>query len=63
MQQNQHTDYNMKTFINMDKFISMMDNSTVWWVEYNEDGIDIKQYFNTEEDAISFYNLIKVVIT
>ena len=47
----------------MDKFTSMMDNSTLWWVEYNEDGIDIKQYFNTEEDAISFYNLIKVVIT
>lgn len=51
----------MKKFINMDKFISM-DNSLIWWVEYNEDGIDIKQYFDTEEAAISFYNLIKVVI-
>jgi len=54
MQLNQHTDYNMKTFINMDF------NGSQWWVEYNEDGSDIKEYFDTEEDATSFYYLIIV---
>jgi len=49
MLQNQHTDYNMRRFINMDF------NGTQWWVEYNEDGIDKKEYFNTNSDAISFY--------
>ena len=44
----------MKTFINMDF------NGSQWWVEYNEDGSDIKEYFDTEEDATSFYYLIIV---
>lgn len=48
-QQNQFTDYNMKRFINMDF------NGTQWWIEYNEDDVDKKEYFNTESDAISFY--------
>jgi len=39
----------MRTFINMDF------NGTQWWVEYNEDGVDKKEYFNTEPDAIIFY--------
>lgn len=52
MQLNQHTDYNMKTFINMDF------NGLQWWVEYSEDGSSIKEYFDTEEDATSFYYLI-----
>jgi hypothetical protein len=49
-QLNQHTDYNMRTFINMDF------NGTQWWVEYNEDGVDKKEYFNTKSEATSFYN-------
>ena len=49
-QLNQHTDYNMRTFINMDF------NGTQWWVEYNEDGVDKKEYFNTKSEATNFYN-------
>ena len=30
-------------------------NGTQWWVEYNEDGVDKKEYSNTEPDAIIFY--------
>ena len=33
-------------------------NGSQWWVEYNEDGSDIKQYFDTEEEAIYFYKSI-----
>lgn len=49
MQQNQFTDYNMKKFINMDF------DGTQWWVEYNEDGVDKKKYFDTESEAKVFY--------
>jgi hypothetical protein len=42
----------------MKKFINMDFNGSQWWVEYNEDGSDIKQYFNTEEEAIYFYKSI-----
>ena len=40
----------MRTFINMDF------NGTQWWVEYNEDGDDKKEYLNeedTEEKPVS----------
>jgi hypothetical protein len=39
----------------MRRFINMDFNGTQWWVEYNEDGIDKKEYFNSESDAIIFY--------
>jgi hypothetical protein len=43
----------------MKKFINMDFNGSQWWVEYNEDGSCIKQYFDTEEEAIYFYKSIK----
>jgi hypothetical protein len=42
----------------MKKFINMDFNGSQWWVEYNEDGNDIKQYFDNKEEAISFYKSI-----
>jgi hypothetical protein len=42
----------------MKKFINMDFNGSQWWVEYNEDGNDFKQYFDTEEEAIYFYKSI-----
>jgi hypothetical protein len=39
----------------MRRFINMDFNGTQWWVEYNEDGIDKKEYFNTKSEATSFY--------
>lgn len=42
-------DYNMKRFINMDS------NGIQWWVEYNEDGFDKKEYFYSKSEAIAFW--------
>jgi len=42
----------MKRFINMDY------NGSQWWVEYIENDIVGKQYFDNEEDAILFYKSI-----
>jgi hypothetical protein len=30
-------------------------NGTQWWVEYNEDGIDKKDLFDTKYEAMIFY--------
>ena len=49
MQLNLYTDYNMRKFINMDF------NGSQWWVEYIEDGVTKKDFFNNESDAILFY--------
>ena len=40
----------------MRKFINMDFNGSQWWVEYIEDDITKKDYFNNESDAVSFYN-------
>ena len=39
----------------MKKFINMDFDGTEWWVEYNENGIDKKDLFDTESEAIIFY--------
>ena len=39
----------------MKKFINMDFDGTKWWVEYNEDGIDKKDLFDTESEAMIFY--------
>jgi hypothetical protein len=42
----------------MRRFINMDFNGTQWWVEYNEDGIDKKEYFIPELKKIDY--LIKI---
>lgn len=39
----------------MIQFINMDFNGTQWWVEYIEDGIIKKSFFNTESLANDFY--------
>ena len=42
----------------MKKFINMDYNGSQWWVEYIENNIFNKEYFDNEEDAILFYKSI-----
>lgn len=42
----------------MKKFINMDFNGTQWWVEYEESGGYIIEYFGTKEEAVEFYNSI-----
>ena len=39
----------------MIKFINMDFNGTQWWVEYLENSEYKKNYYNTSEEAQSFY--------
>lgn len=39
----------------MIKFINMDYNGNQWWVEYRENGEDKVNYYNTFEEANSFY--------
>jgi hypothetical protein len=39
----------------MKRFINMDFDGTQWWIEYNEDGIDKKEYFYSELEAIAFW--------
>jgi hypothetical protein len=39
----------------MIQFINMDFNGTQWWVEYLEDNIIKKDFFNTEIEANNFY--------
>jgi hypothetical protein len=39
----------------MIQFINMDFNGTQWWVEYLEDNIIKKEFFNTEIEANNFY--------
>ena len=42
----------------MIQFINMDFNGTQWWVEYIEDGVTKKDFFNSEIDANEFYQSI-----
>jgi len=42
----------------MKKFVNMDFNGTRWWVEYEENGKYVVEYFDTEEKARTFYNSI-----
>jgi hypothetical protein len=39
----------------MTQFINMDFNGTQWWVEYIEDGVVKKEFFETETLANNFY--------
>jgi hypothetical protein len=39
----------------MIQFINMDFNGTQWWVEYIEDGVTKKEFFNSENEANNFY--------
>ena len=41
-------------FINMDS--EMVADSLQWWVDYNENDEDKREYFDTEEEAFAFYH-------
>jgi hypothetical protein len=41
----------MITFINMD----YNSSTTQWWIDYDENGIDNRNYYNTKEEAYIFY--------
>jgi len=39
----------------MIQFINMDFDGTQWWVEYIEDGVTKKEFFNSENEANNFY--------
>ena len=39
----------------MIQFINMDFNGTQWWVEYIEDGVTKKIFFNSESESTNFY--------
>jgi hypothetical protein len=39
----------------MIQFINMDFNGTQWWVEYIENGVTKKDFFNSEIEANNFY--------
>jgi hypothetical protein len=42
----------------MVQFINMALTGSQWFIEYNEDGIDKTNLYNTKEEATEFYNQI-----
>ena len=43
-----------RNFINMDS--EMVADSLQWWVDYHENDEDKRDYFDTEEEAFTFYH-------
>ena len=43
-----------RKFINMDS--EMLDGSLQWWADYIEDDETKRDFFNTEEEALTFYH-------
>ncbi len=43
-----------RKFINMDS--EMVVGNLQWWVDYHEDNEDKRDYFNTKEEALTFYH-------
>ncbi len=42
----------------MIKFINMDFNGSQWWIDYEENGVYNRNYYNTLEEANVFYNSI-----